>query len=59
MDEIRDDDVFCLTPYAILHLVCNQYNIDISHLTSKMGEHFYEDLMKCLEANGYVERKES
>lgn len=34
------------------------YGIDINHITPRMAEHLFDDLMEALCKQGYVDRKE-
>lgn len=50
----ENDEVYCLSMWGCLCAVLLDYNIDTSHITSKMGEHMIEDLMELLEKQGYI-----
>ena len=53
------DEVYVLTPYAVFLHVLGDYGITTSHITPKMAEHMFEDLMEALFQQGYVGRKEN
>ena len=57
MSEIRDEEVYCLTPYSVLLSVMGNYGIDVSHITPRIAEHLFDDFMDTLCKQGYVERK--
>lgn len=50
----ENDEVYCLSMWGCLYVVLQDYDIDVSHITPKMGEHMIEDLMELLENCGYV-----
>lgn len=53
-EEWNDDGPFQLTPWGCMIAVFDDYNIDWSHLTGKMGEHLVNDFMDLMQAQGYV-----
>lgn len=53
-----ENEVFTLSEYGCLRVVCEDYGIDVSHITPKMGEHFFDDLMQLLCKCGHVGRVE-
>lgn len=57
MDEIRDNEVYVLTPYGVLLSVMGDYGIDVSHITPRVAEHLFDDFMEALCKQGYVNRK--
>ena len=57
MDEIRDNEVYVLTPYGVLLSVMGDYGIDVSHITPRVAEHLFDDFMEALCKQGYVSRK--
>ena len=57
MSEIRDEEVYCLTPYAVLLSVMGDYGIDVSRITPRVAEHMFDDFMEALCKQGYVEPK--
>lgn len=52
MDE--NGDMWSLSPWAILMTVLEDYGIDTSDITLKIGEHLVEDFMEGMECHGYV-----
>ena len=57
-DLVSEEEVYVLTPYGVLLSVMSDYGIDISHITPRMAEHLFGDLMEALCKQGYVGRKE-
>lgn len=51
----QEEETFRLTPWGMMTVVCRDYNIDVSHMTPKMGEHMISDFMDMLMKAGYVE----
>lgn len=54
-----NEEIYCLTMYGCLLKTCEEYEVNISHLTSKIGEHFVEDLLELLVLQGYIGVKDS
>ena len=54
----EDEEAYVLSPWGCLAVVMNDYNVDYSHLTPKMGEHMVNDFMETMERVGYVSRRE-
>lgn len=50
----ENDEAYCLSMWGCLYVVLQDYDIDVSHITPKMGEHMVEDLMELLEKQGYI-----
>lgn len=48
------EERYRLTPWGCLSLTLMDYNVDIDHITPKMGEHMVEDFMKLMETAGHV-----
>ena len=53
------NEKYRLTLWGCLAGVLQDYGIDISHITPKMGEHMVTDFMETLEISGYLERHEN
>lgn len=54
MSNKNNEEEYVLTMWGCLYAVLQDYDIDISHITPKMGEHMIEDLMELLEKSGYI-----
>lgn len=48
------EETYHLTLWGCLQAVCMDYDVDVDHLTPKMGEHFVKDLMETLVQQGYI-----
>lgn len=53
----NDEEKYCLTPWGVLCSVLLDYNINVDHITGKMGEHLVEDFMDAMVTSGYVAKK--
>lgn len=52
--EEDEDERYVLTPWGCMTAAAADYNIDLSHMTAKMGQHFVEDFMEYMETAGYL-----
>lgn len=52
-----EEEIYVLTEYGILLSVCEDYGINVDHITPKVAEHFFNDFMEALCNAGYVQRK--
>lgn len=50
----EEEVVYVLTPWGCLMGVLMDYGIDISHITTKMGEHMVNDFLQSMEKAGYI-----
>lgn len=60
--EFDDDKKWVLTPWGCLCCVLSDYNIDVSRIPGRVGEHIVEDFMELMCKQGYcrsVENKET
>lgn len=55
---MKKEEKFQITPWGCMVSVLNDYGIDTSHLTGKMGEHLVEDFMDAMVMAGYIKKKE-
>lgn len=54
-DIVDDDDVkYVLSPWGCLSVVLEDYGIDISRISGKVGSHIVEDFMELMEKAGYI-----
>lgn len=54
-DIIDDDDVkYVLSPWGCLSVVLEDYGIDISRISGKVGSHIVEDFLELMEKAGYI-----
>ena len=58
MSEESKEEIYFITPWGCLSSVLDDYNIDTSHITPKMGEHMVEDFMDAMVKSGHVVKKE-
>lgn len=49
-----DEEIFVLTPWGCLSDVLQDYGVDISRITPRMGVHMVEDFMDAMCNAGYV-----
>ena len=54
----EDEEVYVLTPWGRLAAVLEDYGIDCSNITARMGKHLVEDFMESMVNGGYVATKE-
>lgn len=54
----EEDERYVLSPWGCMWATAKDYNIDLSHMTPKMGEHFVDDFMKAMETAGYLVKGE-
>ena len=53
----EDDNVeYTFTPWGCLACILDEYGVDITGVTGKIGEHLVEDFMELMEKCGYVRR---
>ena len=55
-DDIADDDdvKYVLSPWGCLSVVLEDYGIDISRISGKVGSHIVEDFLELLEKAGHI-----
>lgn len=55
-DDITDDDdvKYVLSPWGCLSVVLEDYGINISRISGKVGSHIVEDFMELMEKAGYI-----
>lgn len=51
-----ENELLVLTMWGCLQCVLMDYNVDISHITPKMGVHMADDYMELLEKHGHIRR---
>lgn len=56
MTKERDEEIFRLSPWGCLSAVLEDYGVDLSHITPKMGEHMVDDFMELMVRTGHVEK---
>lgn len=54
----EDGVVYRITPWGCLSLTLTDYNIDVSNVPGRIGEHIVEDFMDLMEKAGYVSKQE-
>lgn len=60
-DDITDDDdvKYVLSPWGCLSVVLEDYGINISRISGKVGSHIVEDFMELMEKSGYILKDDS
>lgn len=58
IDDYKDDDMFCLTPWGCLSAVLEDYGIDTDGIMPKVGEHMVNDFMELMVKQGHVGKAE-
>lgn len=53
----ENEEVFVMTEWGCLSSTLEEYGIDVSHITARVGAHIVEDFMDSLCKAGYVEKK--
>lgn len=55
-DDITDDDdvKYVLSPWGCLSVVLEDYGINISRISGKVGSNIVEDFMELMEKAGYI-----
>ena len=56
MQENNEDEIYALTPWGCLYAVMLDYNIDLSYVKSRVGEHIVEDFMDAMVNCGYISK---
>ena len=51
----EDNATYRLTTWGCLHSVLEDYGIDISNITPKIGQHMVDDFFNLLYINGYAQ----
>lgn len=55
----ENEEQYVLTEWGCLSSTLEEYGIDVSHITARVGAHIVEDFMDSLCKAGYVEKKEN
>lgn len=58
-DNTNEEERHTLTPWGCLYATFLDYNIDLSSVSGKMGEHIVEDFMELMSKCGYIRRVEN
>ena len=56
VDEKMDEVAYRLTPWGCLVATLDDYGVDHSHITPRMGAHMAQDFMELMGRMGHVER---
>lgn len=59
MEEFKEDDVFELTPWALLREVLISYKVDVDDISGRVGKHIVEDFMDLMMEQGYARKVET
>ena len=64
-DELTEDDLmddenvrFVLTPWGCLSSVLTEYNVDVSRISGRVGQHIVDDFMDAMVRAGHVAKAE-
>ena len=52
------EESYCLTPWWCLKATLQDYNVDTTNVTPKMGEHIVNDFMELMVKQGYIAKGE-
>ena len=58
MGKKTTEEIYVLTEWGCLSSTLEEYGIDVSHITSRVGAHIIEDFMDAMCNAGYVSKKE-
>lgn len=58
MEKTTNEEVYVLTEWGCLSSILEEYGIDVSHITGRVGAHIVEDFMDAMCNAGYVAKKE-
>lgn len=53
-----NEEKYVLSEWGCLASVLDEYGIDVSHITGRVGAHIVEDFMDAMCNAGYVSKKE-
>ena len=56
MQNDNEDENYVLSPWGCLYAVLLDYNIDLSYVKGKVGEHIVEDFMDAMVNCGYISK---
>ncbi len=54
----KTEEKYVLSEWSCLASVLNEYGINVSHITGRVGAHIVEDFMDAMCNAGYVSKKE-
>ena len=57
-EEDTEEERYCLTEWGCLLATLTEYNIDISHISGRVGGHIVDDFMELLCKQGYIAKAE-
>jgi len=53
---INDNERFILSEWGCLYSILNDYGIDVSNISGRIGQHIVDDFMELMAEMGYVEK---
>lgn len=56
MQNDNEDENYVLSPWGCLYAVLLDYNIDLSYVKGRVGEHIVEDFMDAMVNCGYISK---
>ena len=59
MNEEDENAEYTFTPWGCLSFILEEYGVDITGITGKIGVHLVEDFMELMEKCGHVKKGES
>ena len=58
MEKKTDEERYVISEWGCLCTIFEEYGIDVSHITGRVGAHIVEDFMDAMCNAGYLEKKE-
>lgn len=58
MGKKTDEEKYVMTEWGCLRCTLEEYGVDVSHITGRVGKHIVEDFMDAMCNAGYLEKKE-
>lgn len=58
MKKEDNEEIYALSEWGCLSSTLEEYGIDVSHITGRVGAHIVEDFMDAMCNAGYLEKKE-
>lgn len=58
MEKTMTEEKYVMTEWGCLSSTLEEYGIDVSHITGRVGSHIVEDFMDALCTAGYLQKRE-
>lgn len=59
MEKTMTEEKYVMTEWGCLSCTLEEYGIDVSHITGRVGAHIVEDFMDAMCNAGYVSKREA